>query len=94
VNLHRNSMMSMDMLRVSDLKQREEKRVSNKPFLHLIKNILSATISDSVEAERRPRDEQRGGMRGDSHLFRQGYFLTWRRTLSAVFADNAHGHYR
>ena len=39
VNLHRNSMMSMDMLRVSDLKQREEKRVSNKQFLRLIKNF-------------------------------------------------------
>jgi hypothetical protein len=30
VNLHRNSMMSMDMLRVSDLKQREEKRILSK----------------------------------------------------------------
>ncbi len=37
VNLHRNSMMSMDMLRVSDLKQREEKRVSNKRFFCSIK---------------------------------------------------------
>ena len=44
--MHRNSMMSQDMLRVSELKQREEKRVSALFFLVKVVLILPQILSN------------------------------------------------